>query len=211
MDDDIAVNFMRIYQQLLKEIRNTPDEVDINNSLYGYIQMGLPVQRSPGWKWALSREEFNDEFHPNFLSGWAYVTTPNVAKKLVNVSKQVPILWIDDVWVTGILASKAEVLLKSLNMFYTFYKEHIQCCVSEPTLECDFLVGPSENDLAVIRNFGQHSRKCWDNRVWFIKEHKSNRFKSICKARRGKDAILKNCNVPNPYFLPESKGFGEVF
>ena len=33
MDDDIAVNFMRIYQQLLTEIRNTPDEIDINNSL----------------------------------------------------------------------------------------------------------------------------------------------------------------------------------
>ena len=68
MDDDIAVNFMRIYQQLLKEIRNTPEDVDINNSLYGYIQSGLPVQRSPGWKWALSQEEFNEEFHPNFLS-----------------------------------------------------------------------------------------------------------------------------------------------
>ena len=125
MDDDIVVDFMRIYQQILKEITNPSENDDINNSLYGYIQMGLPVQRTPGWKWALSRDEFVEEFHPNFLSGWAYITTPNVANKLVNVSKQARILWIDDVWVTGILASKANILVKSLNMFYTFYKEHI--------------------------------------------------------------------------------------
>ena len=125
MDDDIVVDFMRIYQQILKEITNPSENDDINNSLYGYIQMGLPVQRTPGWKWALSTDEFKEEFHPNFLSGWAYITTPNVANKLVNVSKQARILWIDDVWVTGILASKANILVKSLNMFYTFYKEHI--------------------------------------------------------------------------------------
>ena len=30
--------------------------------------------------------------------------------------------WIDDVWITGMLASKVGVELISLNMFYTVYK-----------------------------------------------------------------------------------------
>ena len=170
--------------------------------------MGLPVQRSPGWKWALSKEEFDEDFHPNFLSGWAYITTPNVARKLVNMSKRVPILWIDDVWITGVLASKAGILRKSFNVFYTFYKGHIQCCVLEKTLECDFLVGPSENDLNVIRKFGEHSQNCW-NGLFLSAE--DTRFQGVCQKRREEQSIMKTCHVPNPYFLPESRGIGEVF
>ena len=214
MDDDIVVDFFRVYQQLLIESDRTLNKEEINNSLYGYIQMGLPVQRSPGWKWALTKDEFNEDLHPNFLSGWAYITTPTVAMRLVNVSKQTNILWIDDVWVTGILASKAGILLKSLNLFYTFYKEHIQCCVSEPTLECDFLVGPSEKNLTVIRRFGEHSRTCWNGGNLVFNEHKFGwtNFKMKCKKRKlSKESLMNNCFVKNPYFLPNSKGIGEVF
>ena len=107
MDDDIVVDVMRIYQQILKENSSTSDDRD--NSMFGYIQMGLPVQRSLGWKWALDKKELKEDYHPDFLSGWAYITTPKVASKLVNASKNIPLLWIDDVWVTGYLAQHLNI------------------------------------------------------------------------------------------------------
>ena len=36
-------------------------------------------------------------------------------------------------------------------------------------------------------------------------------FERLCKKRGEKEAIVKNCNVPNPYFFPGSRGIGEVF
>ena len=202
MDDDVVVDFIRIYQQVVEENEKSFDGETIENTMFGYIQMGLPVQRSQGWKWALSKEEFDSDFHPTFLSGWAYVTTPNVAKKLVNISKEVPVLWIDDVWVTGILAGRANIQLKSLNMFYTFYNEHIQCCVFETRIECDFLVGPSGNNLTVIRKYGELSQRCSNDNLFMLQDAGGNSSKRRCNRRKEVDSIIKNCHVQNPYFLP---------
>ena len=211
MDDDIVVDFIRMFQQLLLENEGSFDKEEMDNTLFGYIQMGLPVQRTKGWKWALSREEFHRDIHPSFLSGWAYIITPTVARKLVNASKQTPFLWIDDVWITGILAAKAGLVLKSLNLFYTFYKEHIQCCVMNPFLECDYFVGPSENDLNVIRKFGEHSKNCWSGLFVSSYDIRFNGFQRECRKRKENQSIVKNCHVTNPYFLPDGKGVGEVF
>ena len=211
MDDDVVVDFIRIYQQVVEENEKAFDGKTVKNMMFGYIQMGLPVQRSQGWKWALSKEEFDSDFHPTFLSGWAYVTTPNVAKKLVKISKEVPVLWIDDVWVTGILAGRANIQLKSLNMFYTFYNEHIQCCVFETRIECDFLVGPSGNNLTVIRKYGELSQRCSNDNLFMLQDSGGNSSKRRCNRRKDVDSIIKNCHVQNPYFLPRSQGIAEVF
>ena len=195
MDDDIVVDVIRIYEQILRDDSIANKKID--SSMFGYIQMGLPVQRSPGWKWALNRNEQQQDYHPNFLSGWAYVTTPKVAEKVVKASKNIPLLWIDDVWVTGIIASQIGIQLKSLNLFYTFYKEHIECCLSNDLFECEFLVGPSEGDTSVIEKFGQHSQKCWKNSL-------------NCKKLKQNESVIKTCHVSNPYFLPENNGIGQV-
>ena len=39
MDDDVVVDVMRIYRQILKEESSASHEND--NSMFGYIQMGL--------------------------------------------------------------------------------------------------------------------------------------------------------------------------
>ena len=220
MDDDIAVDFIRIFEKLWStallhshriNILDEKPPVKIPSSMWGYIQTRLPVQRNLGWKWALSKNEYDREFHPNFLSGWAYITTPSTAEKLVNASRQCPIMWIDDVWVTGILAAKANIKLESLNSFYTFYKEHIECCTSNRTLECDFLIGPSENDLNVIRNFAKHSINCWKFSYSILKRlNNSNSVISVCQRRTDGMEIRRICHVPNPYFLPDTPGIGEV-
>jgi hypothetical protein len=105
------------------------------------------------------------------------------------------VFWIDDVWVTGILAQKIGLDLVSLNPYYTVYSEHIACCNRELNFWCDFYVGPSNGNSKMIRDFGNHVKRCIDKG---------------CQRRTLLDSIIQTCTVKNPLFLPESGGFGEV-
>ena len=90
--------------------------------MMGMLQMKLPILRNKISKWAVTEEEFSGHFYPDFLSGWCYVSTPTAVSDILNWVEGEEMFWIDDVWVTGVLAHKAEVELISLNMYYTVYR-----------------------------------------------------------------------------------------
>ena len=71
MDDDIIVDVYEVFHRL--------GEFD-ENKLYGYKQMGLKPIRSPDSKWYAP--DFQGKVYPNFLSGWTYITSIQVAKKI---------------------------------------------------------------------------------------------------------------------------------
>jgi hypothetical protein len=196
MDDDIIVD---LYQLLDKLSSQYPV---INQVMYGFKQIGLSPQRDPANKWFVSRQEFAEDTYPDFLSGWAYVLSPFAASLIVRQAKRETFFWIDDVWVTGMLATKAGLQIQSLNTFYTVHKEHMECCVSNAqtggeTYFCDFMVGPSVDDRRLIREFGRASELCFDQRK--------------CQRRTWQKSIIKTCvHVVNPYFLPDTKGVGQV-
>ena len=129
----------------------------------GYKQMGLAPQRNPNNKWFVDESTYKGQTYPDFLSGWAWMTSPKTAEKIVRTasSSKVPFFWVDDVWITGMLAREAGgILLQSLNAFYTLYVEHIDCCVNSSDKLCDFIVGPSMDRTKLVEQFGKHSRKC---------------------------------------------------
>ena len=192
MDDDILVDF---YQFLGK----VNEEGSASNSAFGYKQIGLSPQRYPGTgKWAVSEEEFQGPEYPDFLSGWAYAIDPLAASKIVSLAERRSVFWIDDVWVTGILASEAGIRINSLNTFYTVYREYIDCCLEDEDLTCDFMVGPSERDEDLVRSFGLRATRC----------HRSG----SCGRRTWEQSVIKTCiKVDNPLFLPDTPGIGEVF
>jgi len=68
--------------------------------------------------------------------------------------------WIDDVWVTGVLAARAGIKLISLNSFFTVYSEHLKCCLQNPLLECPYLVGPSDGEPQLIEQAANKSSIC---------------------------------------------------
>merc|ERR1719360_96594 len=105
-------------------------------------------------------------------------------------------LWIDDVWITGLLRSAANIdVMTSWNQWYTPYVEHLECCLSEPDHHCDFIVAPSNGDASLIRAFGNQSRQCYSH---------------PCFKREWSRSIWSTCHVANPYFLPDSAGIGHV-
>ena len=142
MDDDISVDFTGL---LAVANKNKPKT---SKWMMGMLQMKLPILRNMISKGAVTEEEFSGQLYPDFLSGWCYVSTPSAVSNLLNLVEDEDMFWIDDVWVTGVLARKAEVELVSLNMFYTVYRyvelgadnkvnkvtcynfrEHLACCI----------------------------------------------------------------------------------
>ena len=197
MDDDIMVDVFQLLQKLKQDFPT------LKTTLLGFKQMGLTPQRNPKSKWFVDNSDFGGKTYPDFLSGWAWTTSLTTAEKLVEASQTNKFFWIDDVWVTGMLAKKIGASLETLNSLYTIYIEHIRCCVENQkskdgkTLMCDFLVGPSMDDFNLIRRYGQLASKC---------------FQEQCERRTWEQSVMKTCvKIDNPLFLPTSPGVGQVF
>jgi hypothetical protein len=195
MDDDIMVDYFQLMAKLESRYQ------DLDDILLGYKQIGLRPQRDPKSKWFVSRQDYPSESYPDFLSGWAYVTTPKTALKIAKEANQSDLFWIDDIWVAGMLASQSGIKLESLNNLYTVYVEHIECCLDhddEDKLMCDFIVGPSQDRFDLIQRFGDLAIKC-------------HRMQN-CSRRKWDSSVINTCaHIDNPFFLPDSKGVGEVF
>jgi len=139
------------------------------------------------------------------LSGWAYVTSRKTAAELAaEASKDRWPLWIDDLWVTGVLARRINARLLTLNSLYTVHKDHLQCCLDDQRgkdgqrLLCDFLVGPSSGDAKLVIKLGRLAAEC--------------RQIGLCQRRTWEKSIARTCiRASNPFLLPDSPGVGQVF
>ena len=197
MDDDIWVDLF----QLLSKLES--DFPYLEDGLVGFKQTSLRPIRNPKSKWFVSRREYPRDEYPDFLSGWAYVTTPAMAAKLVDAADRERPFWIDDVWVTGVLASSVGARLETINSLFTVYAEQLKCCLKDHPADnelgryrCDFIVGPTSDDGKLLLELGELSLYCQ---------------RHGCGVRPWQKSVVNTCvKVDNPYFLPESKGEGEV-
>ena len=73
-------------------------------------------------KWAVTLDEYPFETYPRYCSGIAYFTTPDVAAKLFQAAHLpgIKVLWIDDVFVTGVLPAVIRQPHQSLGMKFTY-------------------------------------------------------------------------------------------
>ena len=67
---------------------------------------------------AVSVEEFKDDHFPSFCAGLTYFLTMSAIRSIVNTSMmhKTDFLWLDDVYITGILAKKAQTSLINLEV-----------------------------------------------------------------------------------------------
>jgi hypothetical protein len=52
----------------------------------------------PASKWYITPEEYPSDYYPGHCSGYGYVTSMSVAKKIVRVSNNVPFFHLEDVY-----------------------------------------------------------------------------------------------------------------
>lgn len=192
IDDDIAVDVHQIRQMILYKYAK------IRNELLGLVQIDAHPLRTNESKWQVTREEFAGNVYPPFLSGWCYIAPMDVVQKLVIFAHTLPYFWIDDVFITGILADKLGIAREGINNKYTIHNSHLRCCADPQydsyKYECDFLAGPTGGDLSLLAKVLDQFRHC---------------YRRGCELRSGKELLARTC-VTTREDLYVGKGVGEV-
>ncbi|XP_017771061.1 PREDICTED: beta-1,3-galactosyltransferase 5 [Nicrophorus vespilloides] len=157
MDDDIVVNL----PEILKVLRNVklPQKL-----LAGYILKDMEPKREKANKWFVTEDEYRDKVYPTFLSGWFYVTNPKTSRSLVRAVRGEKYFWIDDTFITGILARKVKIKHYNLGDYFTVHPEFLRCCmsdVSKLSVGCEVMIGPNGGDANLFFEFNRALGKCW--------------------------------------------------
>ena len=101
-DDDVIINS----NVILNKLQATPS---MQVGIYGMVDHKSPCQRSRKSEWFTTKKQYPGTFYPDFCRGFAYLVSTQYVPKLYQATETERFLWIDDVYVTGILAEKASV------------------------------------------------------------------------------------------------------
>ena len=110
-DDDIVINFEDLESFL--NIAYPPNSEPLDDRVGYKVFLGLVfkhmhVIRTPGNKWCTTPKEYPYEEFPQYCSGWAYITTIDTISTIMQQAlHEDKALWIDDVYITGILREAA--------------------------------------------------------------------------------------------------------
>ncbi|ENN70802.1 hypothetical protein YQE_12467, partial [Dendroctonus ponderosae] len=99
-DDDVFVNM-----SLLKEFLKA--HTHANSTLFCNVNENMLPVRDPNstyGKWYVSQEDWPEEIYPNYCSGWYTILTYDAALFLYAKAQTTKFFWIDDVFLTGIVA-----------------------------------------------------------------------------------------------------------
>ena len=94
-DDDMIINI----PYLIRILHGLKYETKL---IMGPYNPKSRVQRSG--RWALTREDFPFEYFPPYTSGAAYVIMADLVRDLYETSQYIPLINVEDVFITGILA-----------------------------------------------------------------------------------------------------------
>lgn len=179
IDDDTVYNIYSVYHYL-QTIKDIPPTSLL---LAGYVFKNLKPIRLKVDKHYVTKEEFSGDTYPTFLSGWLYITNPYTARKLLTETKHHKFFWIDDTFVTGMLAQNLPIRHQDLNEWFSANPDFLQCCVRGMTdynLQCQFVAGPNGGDSKLLVAFQKAAKKC---------------LETGCRMRSGDKEDLRNTCV----------------
>lgn len=150
MDDDIAVNVFKLKAVLEKAG---------NRDLTGCVIDAKPI-RDERNKWYVSRAEFAGNAYPPFVSGWLYAArAASVPRLLRAIGVREKYFWIDDLYVTGILAERAGLAFTDLRADFETDPGPIYCCVHKRQ-RCGFLAAPTGDDYTLLQRYAEQLTRC---------------------------------------------------
>ncbi|XP_070173623.1 beta-1,3-galactosyltransferase 5-like [Littorina saxatilis] len=123
-DDDMWVNTRTLMDKL------NPVETELQTATSGTCAMSPQIIRNTRNKWSATYKEYPADEYPRYCSGTAYAGTVNVAKQLVNVSKDIPFFHLEDVFV-GLCLKQLGYQVKSLGGFHMLTPRFVRGDVCE--------------------------------------------------------------------------------
>ena len=109
-DDDCYVNLANLGHVSRQNQRKNTITGALLNSNGG---KRIPVNRKSNDKWFIPRWMYKSDHFPLAISGSGYLFATSIASCLYKMSLKTPILVLEDIYVTGLLAKKCQVTLKS--------------------------------------------------------------------------------------------------
>lgn len=165
-DDDIAVNAYKLKDLL----------VGRDFELAGCVIRTAPIRNERN-KWHVTRDEFAGDAYPPFLSGWLYVATAASVDRLLQAIRPREYFWIDDLYVTGILAQRAGISLTDLRPDFEIDPGPIHCCIRK-LQRCEFLAAPTGDDHALLQQYSEKLTRCKSTNLSCDAYRKSKRHHS---------------------------------
>ncbi|XP_076275529.1 beta-1,3-galactosyltransferase 5-like [Rhynchophorus ferrugineus] len=153
MDDDSFVNTPLLLNFLSNDL-----------SPYGAANLFLcndmsrsPVIRNNRSKWYVPEDIYPDRFYPSYCSGWYAIFSPDVCFQLYEQSQNLKYLFIDDAFVYGIAASKAN--LKHTDMSrYTLAGKNPNFLFDGKYDKMRLLFGSPNMNVKLIKRFWEYFR-----------------------------------------------------
>ncbi|KAH6934351.1 hypothetical protein HPB50_023043 [Hyalomma asiaticum] len=127
MDEDILVNIFALSSYVSSSLMWL-------SGIHGVVYAGASPQRKPTSEWYASKEEYASDVYPNYCAGQAIIMKLATLSTLVDASVLVPYFWIEDVYVTGIVADFANVNLVDLSRHIILEKHKNLVTVGDATL-----------------------------------------------------------------------------
>lgn len=157
-DDDIFVNLFSLIDQLKLNSK-------IENSFICLVWNRMKVVREKKSKWYISKREYVDDVFPTYCSGSAYILTSGVVGKLATAAKDVAFFWIDDFYVTGLLAKRSGVSHVKLNSVYVLSPNTFYGKFSEASSRKKLIFGHVQNvnDMKTVWRIIYRERARWNN------------------------------------------------
>ena len=111
-DDDVFVNMFRLIH-LTKTLKEK-DAKSLKIYCNGW-NSGANVNRNKKSKWYVSKKEFRNDKYDKYCSGFFLIIVNDLIPLLYNRSFHTPFFWVDDYWMTGMVAKEANVTLSFRN------------------------------------------------------------------------------------------------
>jgi hypothetical protein len=160
VDDDSFINTSNLFK-LTETITNSSKDSKPSNLIFCRISEVVEPCRDPDSKWYLSKQEYPEEKIPEYCMGFFVLYSSDVVIKLYNVSQQLPYLWIEDVQITGIARSKANLTL-STNTSLIVMPQETEQIINGTRIDNDFVVASQDMKVTDIK------------KLWAIVENNTN-------------------------------------
>ena len=110
MDDDIGWNLDFLF--------NVLNDLPVSSEAFvtGSCSGGVIAIRRKNSKWYITSEEYPDKQYPAYCYGPSYLMSRKAISQLHSVITEVPFFWLEDVFLTGIVRTKANVDIHYLNI-----------------------------------------------------------------------------------------------
>ncbi|XP_063591985.1 beta-1,3-galactosyltransferase 2-like [Penaeus indicus] len=126
VDDDVVVNPLNLRSFLqLPDISSKDQTPSSTGAIFGDVLYKGIAHRTG--RWALQKEDYPESKLPTFALGPAYILTRKACKRLWEDLPHVPFVWLEDVFLTGLVAHYAGVPCVKVPIFqrsyaFSFYK-----------------------------------------------------------------------------------------